>query len=82
MEAWLGQGSSIKYVRKIYRKAFLTPWYIHVRVRIRGLEMLAFRKILRMYLMIGPLQEIRNLISSRYQPSVLEKREALEDFYE
>ena len=44
--------------------------------------MLAFRKILRMYLMIGPLQEIRNLVSSRYQQSVLEKREALEDFYE
>ena len=28
---------------------FLTLWYAHVRVRIRGLEMLVFRKILRMY---------------------------------
>ena len=31
-------GSSIRYVRKIFRKTkFLTPWYAHVRVRIRGL---------------------------------------------
>ena len=27
----------------------LTPWYTHVRVRIRGIEMLVFRKILRTY---------------------------------
>ena len=36
-------GSSIKYVRKI------------LRVPIRGLEMLAFRKILHTYLMDDPL---------------------------
>ena len=36
-------GSSIKYVRKI------------LRVRIRGLQMLVFRKILRTYLMDDPL---------------------------
>ena len=34
---------------------FLTPWYEHVGVRIRGLEMLVFRKILRTYLMDGLL---------------------------
>ena len=34
---------------------FLTPWYAHVRVRIRGLEMLVFRKILRTYLMDDPI---------------------------
>ena len=34
---------------------FLTPRYTHVRVRIRGLEMLVLRKILRVYLMDGPL---------------------------
>ena len=28
---------------------FLTPWFAHVRVRSRGLKMLDFRKILRMY---------------------------------
>ena len=38
-------GSSIKYVRKIFRKiTFLTSWYAPVRVRIRGVEMLVFRK--------------------------------------
>ena len=40
-------GSSIKYVCRIFRKT-------NVRVRIRGLEMLGFREILRMYLMDGP----------------------------
>ena len=30
---------------------FLTPLYAHVRLRIRKLEMSAFRKILRTYLM-------------------------------
>ena len=33
---------------------FLTSWYAHVRVRIRGLEMLVFQNILRTYLMDGP----------------------------
>ena len=33
---------------------FLTPWYAHVRVRIRGLEMLVFQNILHTYLMDGP----------------------------
>ena len=47
----------IKYVRNIFRKkTFLTPWYARVRVRIRGLEMLVSRKILRTYLMDDPLE--------------------------
>ena len=47
------KGSSIKYVCKIFRKTNISnPLY--VRVRIRGLEMLVFRKILRTYLMDGP----------------------------
>ena len=51
-------GSSIKYVRKIFRKThILTSWYVHVRVRIRGLEILVFRKILRTYLMDDPYSE-------------------------
>ena len=33
---------------------FLTPWYANVRVRVRGLERLVFRKILRTYLMDDP----------------------------
>ena len=38
--------SSIKYVHKIK--------YVHVRVRIRGVEMLVFQKILHTYLMDNP----------------------------
>ena len=34
---------------------FLTAWYAHVRVRIRGLEMLVFRKMLFTYLIDDPL---------------------------
>ena len=34
---------------------FLTPRHAHVRVRIRGFAMLVFRKILRTYLMNGPI---------------------------
>ena len=33
---------------------FLIPWYAHVRVCLRGLEMLVSRKILRTYLMDSP----------------------------
>ena len=29
------------------KRTFLTPWYAHVRVRIRGLELFVFRKIWR-----------------------------------
>ena len=49
------KGSFFKYVRKISRKTnILTPCYVDVRVRIRGLEMLVFRKILCTYLMDRP----------------------------
>ena len=34
---------------------FLSPLYAHVRLRIRGVEMLAFRKILHTYIMDGPI---------------------------
>ena len=44
------------YAKLSEKLTFLTPWYVHVRVRIRGLEMLVFRKILRTYLMDGPLK--------------------------
>ena len=40
-----------KYSKKL---TFLTPWYAHVRVCIRRLEMLVFRKILRTDLMNDP----------------------------
>ena len=44
--------SSIQYVRKIFRKSnILTPWYSHLSVRIKGLEMLVFPKHLRIYQM-------------------------------
>ena len=50
------KGSSIKYVRKIFRKTNISNPLIrtHVRVCNRGLEMLVFREILRTYLMDGP----------------------------
>ena len=39
------------YAKFSEKLTFLTLWYAHVRVCIRGLEMLVFRKILRAYLM-------------------------------
>ena len=42
------------YTKFSEKLIFLTPWYAHVHVGIRGLEMLVFRKILRTYLMDGP----------------------------
>ena len=42
------------YAKFSEKPTFLTTWYAHVRVRIRRLEMLVFRKILRTYLMDGP----------------------------
>ena len=42
------------YAKFSEKLTFLTPWYAHVRVRIRGLKMLVLRKILRTYLMDGP----------------------------
>ena len=40
-----------KYSEKL---TFLTPWHANALVRIRELEMLVFRKILRTHLMDGP----------------------------
>ena len=53
------KGRPIKYVRKIFRKTNISNPLkrTHVRVRIRGLETLVFRKILRMYLMDDPKQD-------------------------
>ena len=47
--SYLAKRSSIKYARKIFRKTSISNL-----LRIRGLEMLLFRKILRTYLMDGP----------------------------
>ena len=44
-----------KYAKFSAKLTFLTRWYAQERVRIRGLEMLVLRKILRKYLMDGPL---------------------------
>ena len=49
------KGTSIKYVRKIFRKTNISNPLIHTLcVRIRGLEMLVFWKILHTYLMDDP----------------------------
>ena len=45
------------YAKFFEKLSFLTPSYAHVRVRIRELEMLVSRKILRTYLMDDPLPE-------------------------
>ena len=45
-----------RYAKSSEKLTFLTPWYAHVRVRIKGLEMSVFRKILRTYLMDDPLR--------------------------
>ena len=42
------------YAKFCEKLTFLTPYYVHVRVRIRRLEVLVFRKILRTYLMDNP----------------------------
>ena len=43
------------YAKFSEKLTLLTPRYAHVRVRIRRLEMLVFRKVLRTYLIDGPL---------------------------
>ena len=46
------------YAKFSEKLTFLTPWYAHVCVRIRGLEMLVFRKIWCTYLMDDPLKRL------------------------
>ena len=52
---WANPMSTVKghpfgtYAKFSEKLTFLTPWYAHVRVRIKGKEMLIFRKILRTY---------------------------------
>ena len=53
-----------KFAKFSEKLTFLTPWYSHVCVRIRGLEMLVFRNILRMYLMDDPQPYHRSLKTS------------------
>ena len=44
------RGHPFRMYAKISEKAiFLTPWYAHVRMRIKEYEMLVFRKVLRTY---------------------------------
>ena len=54
----MGKETSIKHVREIFRKTNISNHLIRTRtcarVRIRGLEKLVFRKILRKYLMDDP----------------------------
>ena len=50
------------YAKFSEKLTFLTPWYAHVPVRIRGLEMLVFREILRTYLMDDPERITRSFL--------------------
>ena len=52
------------YAKFSQKLTFLTSWYAHVRVRMRVLEMLVFRKILHTYLMDGPIQVFRIISAS------------------
>ena len=52
------KGSSIKYVRKIFRKTNIS------NLGTRGLEMLIFRKILRTYLMDGPTRRYDEMVTT------------------
>ena len=52
------------YAKFSEKLTFLTPWYAHIRVPIRGLEMLVFRKILRTYLMDNPLWKLLKFLSA------------------
>ena len=49
------------YAKSFEKLTFLTSWYPRVRVRIGGLGILVFRKILRTYLMDGPIQGLQGL---------------------
>ena len=50
----LGGHSLSTYAKFNEKLIFLTPSYAHVRVHVRGVEIIVFRKILRTYLMDGP----------------------------
>ena len=56
-----------KYAKFSEKPIFLTPWYAQWRVRIRGLEILVFRKILRMCFMDAPLTHF-SLMFHLYTP--------------
>ena len=53
------------YTKFSEKLTFLTPRYAQVSVRIRGLEMLVFRKILRTYLMDSPLEILEIVLKRR-----------------
>ena len=50
-----GSYSFSTYTKFFEKLTLLSPCYAHVRVRIKGLEMLDFRKISRTYLINDPL---------------------------
>ena len=55
LELWV-RGHPLSMHTKFSEKlTFLTPWYAHLRGRIRELEILVFQKILRTYLMAVPV---------------------------
>ena len=58
------EGSSIKYVRKIFRKSNISYPLIQTRTRVGGKEMLVFQKILLTYLMDGPLMVISTVLQT------------------
>ena len=58
------------YVKFSEKLTFLTPWYAHICARIRGLEMLVFREILRTYLMDGLKWDLRSSFLSITIPRI------------
>ena len=52
------------YAKFSEKLTFLTHWYTHILVPIRGLEKLIFRKILRTYLIDGPLSKVSECVKA------------------
>ena len=62
---WFVGGHPLSTYAKFSEKlTFLTPWYVHVRVRIRGLEMLVFRKIVEERRMLAIITKNNKYLNS------------------
>ena len=52
-------------------EVFIWSVYSHVRVRVKGLEMLVFRKILRMHLMDLPKEHFSGQNDTKHDENIL-----------
>ena len=79
------RGHPLSMYKQFSKKlTFVTPCYTHVRVRIRGLGTLVFQKILRTYLVDGPLRDTAQVFSCKFwefQPLTLLKRRLWHSYF-